>query len=575
MPYAATARTALSRWSRSHRTKLSPSNRTAVSAGRSFSSARNSFSSFQYPLATEPPHVTSTTAAEAVQEESTTAAGLSNTKGPREPNDPFDDSHSLSEQDREKLRQEQKKKLTTSLSGSTAIETVVPSMIPPNVPADQLETPETLLTVLPNGVRVVSQETYGQVSTVGVVSELGSRCEVPGKTSGATNLLEVLAFGATNQYTGMQVTELLQDWGGTRFVSTGREQTLHCVDLLRPNVDKACDLLKQVLLEAQFHPTEVEDAKRALEFQALDLPPELLLGEGLQAAAYGANQQLGQPHFCPETALQNLNTETVHAFWQSQFVHNPAGLVLAGAGVRHEFLVEQADKHFGHLTQVDEGRMLVQESVYRGGEERRQQPSMDGYIRIALGLEVGGWHSNDLVSTCVLQTLLGGGNSFSAGGPGKGMYSRLYRQVLNRYGWAESAEAFTAFHGESGLWGISGSTVPQKARDMVQVFAEHLARLAVENVSDEELDRARNMLKCNVLTQLESRLVLFEDLGRQVLTYGQREDMHTTCEKIDAVTKEELKELALRALSKPPTLASVGHDLSHMPSQEEVAKWFS
>ena len=42
-------------------------------------------------------------------------------------------------------------------------------------------------------------------------------------------------------------------------------------------------------------------------------------------------------------------------------------------------------------------------------------------------------------------------------------------------------------------------------------------------VTNEELSRARNMLKCNVLTHLESRLVLFEDIGRQMLTYGQRE----------------------------------------------------
>ncbi|CAN0347924.1 unnamed protein product, partial [Ectocarpus sp. 8 AP-2014] len=44
-----------------------------------------------------------------------------------------------------------------------------------------------------------------------------------------------------------------------------------------------------------------------------------------------------------------------------------------------------------------------------------------------------------------------------------------------------------------------------------------------KQVTDEELSRARNMLKCNVLTHLESRLVLFEDIGRQMLTYGRRE----------------------------------------------------
>ena len=48
------------------------------------------------------------------------------------------------------------------------------------------------------------------------------------------------------------------------------------------------------------------------------------------------------------------------------------------------------------------------------------------------GGQVAGWHDPDLVAMCVVQILLGGGDSFSAGGPGKGMYSRLYRELLNR-----------------------------------------------------------------------------------------------------------------------------------------------
>ena len=44
------------------------------------------------------------------------------------------------------------------------------------------------------------------------------------------------------------------------------------------------------------------------------------------------------------------------------------------------------------------------------------------------------WHDPDLYAICTLQMLMGGGGSFSAGGPGKGMHSRLYRSVLNRYG---------------------------------------------------------------------------------------------------------------------------------------------
>ena len=40
---------------------------------------------------------------------------------------------------------------------------------------------------------------------------------------------------------------------------------------------------------------------------------------------------------------------------------------------------------------------------------------------------------NEFVAACVLNQIFGGGTSFSAGGPGKGLYSRFYTNVLNRY----------------------------------------------------------------------------------------------------------------------------------------------
>ncbi len=261
-------------------------------------------------------------------------------------------------------------------------------------------------------------------------------------------------------------------------------------------------------------------------------------------------------------------------------------MVLTGAGINHDELVKLAQEHFGHLTSSSSNpneapltNSLFEPSTYTGGEFRLQKPTIDGYTRIALAFEIpGGWHSDQLVTACVLQTLLGGGNSFSAGGPGKGMYSRLYREVLNRYYWAESAEAFTTFHTESGLLGMGGSSLPTKSRDVVRVLAEHFHKLAHDYVTDEELDRARNMLKCNVLSQLESRLVLFEDIGRQILTYGKREGTQQMCEKIDAVTKEDILKLCRNSIlgdsAKPPTLASVGDDIQNVPSQEEVARWF-
>jgi processing peptidase subunit alpha len=424
---------------------------------------------------------------------------------------------------------------------------------------------------------IFSIETYGQVSVIGTVSAVGSQWET-GQTAHASQLLEALSFGTTRHRSGLQVAQMLQDWGGTRFANTGREQALHCVDVLRPNVHKAMGLLAECLLEPVFDPIEVDEAKQALQYQALDLPPELWLGEALQMASFGLHQPLGQVHFCPPNMeLPHLTAATVEEYWHESFTRNPHQLVVAGAGVRHETMVELSQQYFGHLQQssiLHDPTKNKPISTYQGGQCNFPHKSEDDFVRIGLVWPACGWHGDDLVATCVLQTLLGGGSSFSAGGPGKGMYSRLYRQVLNRYTWAESAEAITAFYNDVGLWGITGSCDPRKAGDLTQVLAEHAHRVAFTPVSDEELDRARNMLKNNVLSQLESRLVLFEDLGRQVLTYGKREDMHTTCKRIDSITKDDLMRVAQKALQQPPSIAAVGEHLDFVPRHDEIVRWF-
>ena len=500
-----------------------------------------------------------------------------------------------------------------------------PSHIPPNVPQESLRLPDLEVTTLSNGVRVGSIENYSRVSSVGVLLDFGSRHEVDRlrttsnpnspcdtgdndlfiSTSGVNHLMELLAFQSTKNHTAEEVRNTMERLGGSCFATSAREQMMYCVDVLRPNVGAAFVLLADTIKYPLIDDVEVEEMKRAMEYQIMDVQPQILMGEGLQMAGYGplpdtggiihemedgtgrnmtmTMQQLGRPHFCTPESLPNLTAQSVHAFRECHLINRPNGIVVSGSGISHEALVELAEANFGHIpassaSSKDDEKDRTIPSVYTGGEYRLERPpnpnpAKEEFAHVAVAFEVGGWHSPDLVPTCVLQTLLGGGSSFSAGGPGKGMYSRLYREVLNRYHWAESCEAFTSFHAESGLFGMAGSARPDKAGEMTRALVEHFLKLEAELVTDEELDRARNMLRCNVLTQLESRLVLFEDIGRQILTYGKREDAATMCAKIDNVTKEDIQRVVRKAVQKPPTLSTVGINVKNVPRVEEISRW--
>jgi processing peptidase subunit alpha len=196
------------------------------------------------------------------------------------------------------------------------------------------------------------------------------------------------------------------------------------------------------------------------------------------------------------------------------------------------------------------------------------------FTNLMLAFPSVGWSHDDVVPICVVDTLLGGGSSFSAGGPGKGMHSRLYREVLNSFAWVESCNAFSTQLYDSGLLGISASCAPEHACDLVSLMCSHLVRLAEQPVKDVELARAKNQLASSVLMNLETRGLLVEDIGRQILNHGKRMDPVELTARIQAVSQAEIMRVMRTALSHPPALSAVG-DCSSVPDYEAVRHFFA
>lgn len=179
-------------------------------------------------------------------------------------------------------------------------------------------------------------------------------------------------------------------------------------------------------------------------------------------------------------------------------------------------------------------------------------PALPHLSHIHLAFEALPIDSPDIYALATLQTLLGGGGSFSAGGPGKGMYSRLYTNVLNQHGWVESCIAFNHSYTDSGLFGISASCTPQRVSQMLEVMCRELQNLTLDTsfsaLQPTEINRAKNQLRSSLLMNLESRMVELEDLGRQVQVHGRKVGVKEMCRKIDALTVHDLRRVARQVM---------------------------
>jgi len=92
-------------------------------------------------------------------------------------------------------------------------------------------------------------------------------------------------------------------------------------------------------------------------------------------------------------------------------------------------------------------------------------------------------------------------------------------------------------------------------------------------VREEELNRAKNQLKSALFMQLESRSLLLDDIGRQMLIYNKVQSPQEIAQIIDKVTDKDIIRVATQMLKTNPSMAAAG-DLSKVPRYDDISNEF-
>ncbi|XP_076853839.1 mitochondrial-processing peptidase subunit alpha [Brachyhypopomus gauderio] len=441
---------------------------------------------------------------------------------------------------------------------------------------------ETKITTLENGLRVASQNKFGQFCTVGILVNSGSRHETK-YPSGIVHFLEKLAFSSTSQYGSKdEILLSLEKHGGICDCQTSRDTTMYAVSAEVKGLDTVVNLLADAVLQPRLLDEELEMTRMTVRFELEDLnmrpDPEPLLTEMIHAAAYRGNT-VGLPRFCPVENVEKIDRKLLHSYLRSYYC--PERMVLAGVGVEHERLLECARKHLLGVEPVwgagPAGHVDCSVAQYTGGFVKMEKDMSDVSLgptpipeltHIMIGLETCSFLEDDFIPFAVLNMMMGGGGSFSAGGPGKGMFTRLYLNVLNRHHWMYNATSYHHSYEDSGLLCIHASADPRQVREMVEIITREFIQMA-GTAGEVELERAKTQLKSMLMMNLESRPVIFEDVGRQVLATGKRKLPHELCQLISNVTAGDIKRVTAKMLRSKPAVAALG-DLTELPSYEHI-----
>lgn len=313
--------------------------------------------------------------------------------------------------------------------------------------------------------------------------------------------------------------------------------------------------------------------------------PDPLLSDWIHQAAFQSNT-IGLPRYCPSDGVGEITSSHVLSYL-SQY-YTPDRIVVTGIGIDHDWLVDAAKELFDprESTWVQQPERLLKNipplddslAQYTGGEVRIEKDlsqialgptPFPNLAHLVVGFQGVGMLHEDFVPFCVLQTLMGGGGSFSAGGPGKGMFSQLYTDVLNKHYWIYNATATYHSYTDCGLFCIKGSASPEYATKLTSIFVNQMRFLSKGLIRKEDLARAKVQLKSQLLMHLEMKPVQFEDVSRQMLVYGQRRTPEEHAEQIDRVEIDDIARIADTMLLNRPSLVCYG-DLRWMPKLDQV-----
>ncbi|GAB4831730.1 hypothetical protein Ancab_005742 [Ancistrocladus abbreviatus] len=420
-----------------------------------------------------------------------------------------------------------------------------------------LSVPATKVTTLPNGLRVATESNLAaRTATVGVWIDAGSRFESD-ETNGTAHFLEHMIFKGTEKRTARELEEEIENMGGHLNAYTSREQTTYFAKVMDKDVNKALDILADILQNSRFDEHRITRERDVIlrEMEEVEGQTEEVIFDHLHATAFQYTP-LGRTILGPVQNIRTITKAHLQNYISTHYT-SPRTVIAASGAVKHEEIVEQVKKLFTKLSSdlTTASQLVTKEPAIFTGSEVRMIDDDIPLAQFAVAFSGASWTDPDSIALMVMQSMLGSWNK-SAGG-GKHMGSELAQRVgINEI--AESVMAFNTNYKDTGLFGVYAVAKPDCVDYLAWAIMHEISKLCYR-VSETDVTRARNQLKSSLLLHIDGTSAHAEDIGRQLLTYGRRIPFVELFARIDAVDASTVKHVANRFINdKDIAIAAMG-----------------
>ena len=342
-----------------------------------------------------------------------------------------------------------------------------------------------VLTTLDNGVRVIVQEDH---STNLVAADVWVKAGSVNETSadnGVSHFIEHLAFKCTGKRGAGQIDMEIESLGAGIEARTSRDWTHFYTTVASRYLDKALDILADVVTNPKFREEDIEKERGIIleEISRDKSDPWRLLRDSLFATAF-TSHPYKYPVAGSAESVSKISQDTILAFYNAYYVPSNITVVLVGDITKADG-VAAARKAFGGFKKSSTRRADVPVEPAREQQVRKNITMPTNLAYLAIGFPAPAiTEKPDVYAMDVLISYLG-----------VGYRSWIMSELKTKRGLISSGESSFLTQKYPGIASINVSCEPGKLKEVEDAIFAHIAEIRTKPISDIELTAAKRSLE--------------------------------------------------------------------------------
>lgn len=390
---------------------------------------------------------------------------------------------------------------------------------------------------LPNGVRVIGQKLpHFRSVSIGIWVGTGSVKEKE-REGGVSHYIEHMLFKGTETRSAQVLSEEMDSIGAQLNAFTSKECTCFYARVMDEHLERAVDILSDMVLHSVFDPNEMEKEKGVVceEIHMVEDTPEDVAMELLSTAYFG-DTPLGRPILGTEESVMGMTREMVTGYLARHY--NAGNLLVAAAGnFDEQMLYDLLCKYFCQEESAPAPEPYPSILVPTGHRFLTKEKPIE-QCHICLATPAFCSRDAQYYPQLVLNNALGGNLS-----------SRLFQKIREERGLAYSVYSFNSSYRELGTLGFYAGTNAAQAPTVLALMLEEMDDLRRNGLREDEFIRSKEQLKGSYVLGNESVGSRMTAIGKRKLLYGGTMTEEQILQAIERVTMEDVRETAKQVLS--------------------------